>query len=71
MSNKITKIVSVLCVLAVIGEFIVHKHPAHFKVEEIPGFYGLYGFVAFIVIVLVAKYFVRPVVMREEDYYDE
>ena len=34
------------------------------------GFYAVYGFVACVVLVLVAKYILRPMVIRKEDYYE-
>ncbi len=50
-------------------EFFVHKH-AYFPWEEWPEFYAVYGFVACVVLVLVAKYILRPLMKRREDYYD-
>ncbi len=41
-----------------------------FPWEEWPQFYAIFGFVACVVLVLIAKYILRPLVMREEDYYD-
>ncbi|AJF05348.1 hypothetical protein [Geoalkalibacter subterraneus] len=51
-------------------ELFVHKHP-HFKWEEWFGFYAIYGLVSCILLVLIAKYILRPLIMRDEDYYDE
>jgi hypothetical protein len=48
----------------------VDKHP-HFKWEQWPGFYAVYGFVACVLLVLVSKYVLRPLVMKDEDYYKE
>jgi hypothetical protein len=59
---------SSLVVLLVI-EIFVRKHP-HFAWEKWPEFYCVYGFVACVVLVIVAKYILRPLVMRREDYYD-
>ncbi len=56
--------IAVFCI-----DFIVHKH-AHLPWEEWPGFYAIYGFVACVILVLIAKYVLRPLVMRKEDYYD-
>lgn len=58
---------SLLVLLAV--EFFLHKHP-HFAWEGWPEFYAVYGFVACVVLVVVAKYLLRPLVKRGEDYYD-
>ena len=56
-------------VVLFIAEFFVHKHP-HFPWEQWWGFYAVYGFVACVLLVLVAKYILRPIVKRREDYYD-
>lgn len=50
-------------------DLFFHKH-AIFPWEAAFGFYSVYGFVACVVLVLVAKYILRPLVMRKEDYYD-
>ena len=44
---------------------------AHFGWENAVGFYGAYGFVSCVLLVFVAKYMLRPVVIRGEDYYDQ
>jgi hypothetical protein len=59
---------SSLIVLLII-ELFIHKHP-HFAWEEWPEFYAIYGFVACVVLVVAAKYILRPLVKRREDYYD-
>jgi hypothetical protein len=56
-------------VVLLIAEFFVHKHP-HFPWEKWWGFYAVYGFVACVLLVLAAKYILRPLVKRPEDYYD-
>lgn len=50
-------------------EFLVLKHP-YFPWEKWPGFYAVFGFVACVVLVIAAKYILRPLVKRPEDYYD-
>lgn len=50
-------------------DLFYHKH-AIFPWEEYFGFYAVYGFVACVILVVVAKYILRPLVMRKEDYYD-
>ena len=57
-----------LFVLLIIEGFI-RKHP-HFPWEAWPEFYAVFGFVACVVLVLAAKYILRPLVKRREDYYD-
>jgi uncharacterized membrane protein len=46
------------------------KHP-YFRWEKWPGFYAVYGFVACVLLVLIAKHVLRPLVMRDEDYYEK
>ena len=59
--------VSLLILLII--ELFVHKY-AHFAWEMWPEFYAVYGFVACVVLVVAAKYILRPLVKRREDYYD-
>ncbi|MFP3983362.1 MAG: hypothetical protein ACLFV2_06695 [Desulfurivibrionaceae bacterium] len=51
-------------------DFIIHRH-SFFDWEKWSGFYPVFGFVACVILVLVAKYVLRPLVIQEEDYYDE
>jgi len=55
--------------LLLIIELFLHKHP-HFAWAAWPEFYAVYGFVACVVLVVAAKYILRPLVKRREDYYD-
>lgn len=74
MNDSVKKFLTgffVCCVLLLIGDFFVPKEHAHFAWEEWPEFYGVYGFVSCVVLVMVAKHGLRPLVMREEDYYDD
>lgn len=57
-----------LAILLII-DFFVHKHP-YFAWETWPAFYAVFGFVACVVLVVAAKYILRPLVKRREDYYD-
>lgn len=57
-----------LLFLLVVEPFI-HKH-TYFPWEEWPEFYAVFGFVACTALVLAAKYILRPLVKRKEDYYD-
>ena len=50
-------------------DFTFHKH-TYFPWEGWPFFYAIFGFVACVVLVLVAKYILRPLVIRDEDYYE-
>jgi uncharacterized membrane protein len=58
-----------VCALALIGDFIVHRHVDH-PWEAIFGFYPIYGFGACVLLVLIAKE-MRKVLMRKDDYYDD
>ncbi len=51
-------------------EPFVEKH-SYFPWEEWPGFYAIFGFVSCVLLVLAAKYILRPLVKRDEDYYDD
>ncbi len=55
--------------LLFLADAIYHRH-ATFPWEEWFGFYAVFGFVACVILVLVAKHILRPLVMRNEDYYD-
>jgi hypothetical protein len=50
-------------------DLVYHRH-AIFPWEGWFGFYAVFGFVACVALVLSAKYVLRPIVMRDEDYYD-
>jgi len=56
-------------IILVIADLFVPKHPA-FAWEEYPSFYGVYGFVACVVLVLAARFVLRRLVTKKEDYYD-
>ena len=58
-----------ICVLLFAVDLVVHKK-AHMPWEAWPGFYAIFGFVACVLLVLLAKYVLRPVVKRDENYYD-
>ena len=60
----------ITCVLLFAVDFVVHKED-HMPWEAWPGFYAIYGFVACVLLVLVSKYVLRPLVKRDEDYYDD
>ncbi len=57
-------------ILLLVLDLFVEKHP-YFPWEEWPGFYAIFGFVACVLLVLAAKYILRPLVKRDEDYYDD
>lgn len=51
------------------ADFVTAKH-GEFAWENWPGFYAVFGFVAFVILVFGAKYILRPLVKRREDYYE-
>jgi len=60
----------VVCVLLIVADFFVPKHGENYW-EYMPQFYAAYGLVACILLVLGAKYVLRRLVKRDEDYYDK
>jgi hypothetical protein len=59
-----------LLLLALLGlERLIYKHVA-FAMEEWFGFYPACGLLAALLLVLAANYLLRPLVRRDEDYYD-
>ncbi len=76
--QKVIRGFYLVCALVVVGDLLHqwfgHRHQqgpdALATLEAIPGFYAFYGLVACTVLVLLAKYVLRPAVMRDEDYYD-
>ncbi len=63
-----------LCVAVFLVDFLFllerfDKH-ALYEWENWPGFYAVFGFVACVLLVLISKYILRPLVKRDEDYYE-
>ena len=75
--TKIFYAVVALCALTYVPELVglvspeagLHKH-VHYDWEGWFGFHGWYGFVGCVMLVLVAKYVFRTLLMRKEGYYD-
>lgn len=61
--------ISALLLLAEFVYFFADRH-AHFEFDSRPGFYAVYGFMSCVVVVYAAR-LLRPLVMRDEDYYDD
>lgn len=59
----------VICGLLLVVDGFVSVH-GEFAWEQMTGFYAAYGFVACVLLVLAAKYLLRPTVKRDEDYYE-
>ncbi len=58
-----------ICVLLVIADFVIHRHIS-MSLEKIPAFYAIYGFGAYCLLVVLSN-FLRKLVMRDENYYDD
>ena len=69
LGTRFTWALVAVAVVLIILEFILHRH-GEFAVEDLPLFPALYGFLAFLFIVQVGKW-LRLMIMRSEDYYDE
>ena len=74
-ARRIVAVLFITCGIGVLLDFLFlsesfDKH-ALFEWENWPGFYAVYGCVAGVLLVLVSKYVLRPLVMRDEDSYDE
>jgi len=67
--NLLIWIVVVICAGLLVADLFYEKHP-QVAVEYWFGFYGFYGFICFVGIVFAGKY-LRKLVMRKEDYYEE
>lgn len=59
----------IFLILLIAVDLFIPKHP-DFSWEAYPSFYAAYGFVACVGLVLLAKYVLRTLVERGEDYYD-
>ncbi len=59
----------VALVLVLIAESFVDMH-GEFEVEHFYGFYAVFGFISYVSLIFVAK-FLRKIIMRKEDYYDD
>ena len=69
LGNRFTMGLLALALVLVVLEFILHRH-GEVAAEDFPLFPALFGFAAFLLIVQVGKW-LRMVIMRDEDYYDD
>ncbi len=56
-------------VLVLLAEACVDMH-GEFYVEHFYGFYAVFGFISYVTLIFVAK-FLRKILIRREDYYDD
>ena len=73
--KRVLKFLFITCAALVLADLAFlfpqfDKH-AHYGWENMVGFYAAYGFVSCVMLVFVAKYLLRPAVIRDEDYYDQ
>jgi len=69
LGHKFTLVLVAIGVLLAVLELFIHRHGVN-AVEESFLFPAIYGFIAFLFIVQVGKW-LRLLIMRREDYYDE
>ena len=69
LGSRFTLVLVIVAVNLVILEFVIHRH-GEIAAEDFPIFPAIYGFLAFLFIVQVGKW-LRLLIMRREDYYDE
>lgn len=69
-TKKFFLVFYVMVIASLVAELSIHKH-AYFPWEEFPFFYASFSFVAFVFLILIAKHIFRPLVKRNEDYYDD
>ena len=66
--KKFLKTFYISCIALFLVDFFIPRY-THIEVENWPGFYAVYGFIACVLLVFIAKHILRPLVMKEEDYY--
>ena len=69
LASRFTAILLAIAAVLVVLEFIFHRH-GEVAAEDFPLFPALFGFLAFLFIVQVGKW-LRVMIMRDEDYYDD
>ena len=62
--GKLSKVISVVCLVLLLVEPLVHLHPT-FAIEHTFGFYGVFGFLSCMVLVFATKV-LRELLMRDE-----
>jgi len=69
LGSRFTILLVVVGIILIGLEFIVHRH-GEIAAEDFPIFPAIYGFLAFLFIVQIGKW-LRTMIMRDEDYYDD
>ncbi len=65
----VRKVLFAVCALLIAVNFFVPMHGEFFW-ERYVGFFAAFGFVACVGLVVAARRILRPLVRRDEDYYD-
>ena len=68
--QRLLKVFYASLVVLVGLDWVVVKH-SHFAWEDWFGFYAVYGFISCVLLVLVARFVLRPLIIRREDFYDD
>jgi hypothetical protein len=56
-------------VVLLIVDFFIYKH-GDFSWENAPNFFAAYGFVSCVLLIFIAR-IIRPMIKRDEDYYEK
>jgi hypothetical protein len=59
-----------LAALTILNLFLRPAHP-HFGLDSLPLFWPLFGLGAGLIMVLAVKKIIQPLIVRQEDYYDD
>lgn len=68
--KKVRSILYGLCVFLIFLDLFIPKH-GHFEWEGWIGFFCIYGFLSYVLLVVAATHWLRPMVRRDEKYYDK
>lgn len=66
-TKNILRVFFFLCVAIMLIDPFVPREHSHFVWENWYGFYGTYGFFSCVILVFIAKFGLRPLVMRDEE----
>ena len=66
---KLMSLFLAFCCALLLIDFVHHRH-SEVWFEAWPMFYALFGFISMTLLVLLAAYILRPIAMRDEEYYD-
>ncbi len=67
--KKSIRVFYLICVLLLVADLFVTKHGVNYW-ENVPQFFAAYGLISCVFLVVAARFILRPLVKRKEDYYD-